>query len=117
MRTLSPDMVTELLEEMGLALIGDKVALVRDEAATTYGNSDIYVAEDFKGAPMTGTVVWHGTDIDEDRSAYLWYGQKVRFQRVGAVEDRIVFADGSAANIIIVSSRDVFYSYPDVEEE
>lgn len=117
MQKTSPDVIIDLINEMGLTLLGDKIGLVRDEAAGTYGNSVILVAKDYEGKPMTGSVVWHGTDLDDVRAESMCLGQKVRFQRVGAVEDRLVFDCGTAVNVVIVSSRDVFYSYPDKEEE
>jgi len=115
MRELTPDRVSDLLDEMGLCLIGDKIAILQDKCADTYGSGPIQVAEAYKSHNLTGTVVYYGTEMDEGRMEYIRLGDKVRYNRIAAVTDRLSFPEGESAEIVIVSSRDVYYSYPDEE--
>lgn len=78
---LSPDTVAKALRDNDMVLLQERVAILRDEVDDKYDTDGLIVkAEQYKRAPLSGTVVAIGTDVDEDLGILL-LGSRVYFNR------------------------------------
>lgn len=60
-------------------LKGERVAILRDKAADTFGDGLIVRPETYKNEPLSGRVVAIGTEVPEDAGYYI--GQEVNFNK------------------------------------
>ena len=65
-------------------LRGERLAILRDEAAETIGSGILIAAEQYKEAPLSGTVVAVGSKVSPDEGCFV--GQTVNFNKFNVLQ-------------------------------
>lgn len=94
--------------------LGDRVAVLVDSKAETFGDSVIQRADIYTAPPPTGYIVAVSESVDPDRGDKIPVGTRVLFQNGHLNLDKYSFGD-SDVQLAVMSSKDVYAILEDPE--
>lgn len=116
-RPYTHEELREAILAEGKTLLGNRVAVLVDEVAETFGNSDIIVPETHTALykPMAGHIVvmGTGTKVGEDcNSHYMNEGDKVTYNKYNVIGFRLnLEAFDEPVQVDVLHSSDLYWSW------
>lgn len=106
--------LAEEIKKRGLVLIGERVAILRDERKESTTAAGIILPENAKPIPIRGTIVAIGNDVDleSDRYKGLEVGLRMNFVKYHLAEMTYKCLDGREVTIEIMHATDVYFAWP-----